>query len=277
MQAGDLYDGDIHYKTPSDFRVPGEGVKYGTVKTDTYFSTTTGRDRRVTVVLPASYSTDKKYPVCYLFHGLGQDDTDWLNAGAPVIVGNMAAAGTAEEMILVLPNCRAREDDSADPPDAFSLSNYRAFDNFINDLRDNLMPYIREHYAVAEGRENTAVAGFSMGGRTALYIGLSMQDTFGYIGAFAPAPGIFPYELNDVAEEGLFRPEDFCLEDAHREDTLIMIVAGKSDEIVFEFPVSYHNALEKNSCKHIWYKVSGGHDQNVMCNGLYNFAKKLFM
>ena len=78
------------------------------------------------------------------------------------IIGNMIAAKTAREMILVLPNCRARANDTY-VADQFSLDNYRAFDNFINDLRDNLMPYIKENYSVAEGRENTAIAGFSNG------------------------------------------------------------------------------------------------------------------
>ena len=58
---------------------------------------------------------------------------------------------TAREMILVLPNCRARANDTY-VADQFLLDNYRAFDNFINDLRDNLMPYIKENYSVAEGR-----------------------------------------------------------------------------------------------------------------------------
>lgn len=270
------YDGDVYYKTPSNYRSIQKNVKYGTVKTVSYYSTKTKKNRKVSVVLPAGYSTAKKYPVCYLLHGLGQDYTDWLNAKAPTIVGNMIASGTAKEMILVLPNCRARENDSANPSDAFSLSNYRAFDNFINDLRDNLMPYIKANYSILEGRENTAIAGFSMGGRTALYIGMSMQDTFGYIGGFAPAPGIFAYRANGVSENGLFKKEDFRLKNEYANNTLVMIVAGKSDNIVGNNPEIYHNALASNNSKHIWYKVSGGHDFNVMNNALYNFASRIF-
>ena len=213
--------------------------------------------------------------MCYLLHGLGQDHTDWLNANAPVIIGNMIAEKTAKEMILVLPNCRARANDTY-VGDAFSLDNYRAFDNFINDLRDNLMPYIKENYSVAEGRENTAIAGFSMGGRTALYIGLSMQDTFGYIGGFCPAPGLFAYEMNGIAEDGLFKADTFKLNDEYADNTLLMIVAAKSDTVVFDIPETYHNALVKNNTKHIWYKTTGGHDATVMDHGFYNFAKKLF-
>lgn len=272
----DPTNGDVHYTTPYDFREEKSDVTYGTVKTDTYYSTTTNKNRRFAIVLPAGYDENKKYPVCYLLHGLGQDHTDWLNANAPTIVGNMIAAGTAKEMILVLPNCRARANDAAGPADAFSLSNYQAFDNFLNDLRDNLMPYIKEHYSIKERRENTAIAGFSMGGRTALYIGMSMQETFGYIGGFAPAPGIFAYTMNGVTEKGLFTKETFCLKDEYAENTLLMIVAGKSDNIVGNIPQTYHDALVENNTKHIWYRKAGGHDLTVMTNALYNFTARLF-
>lgn len=272
----DKTDGDVYYTTPDCYRDTQSGVTYGEVKTLTYPSSTTGKDRRLGVVLPPGYTAEKQYPVCYLLHGLGQDDTDWLNANAPIIIGNMIAAGTAREMILVLPNCRARDNDSANPSDAFSLPHYQAFDNFINDLRDNVMPFIKENFSVKEGRENTAIAGFSMGGRTALYIGLTMQDTFGYTGGFCPAPGLFAYEMNGVRENGLFTQETFKLEDKHADNTLVMVVAGKSDDIVRNHPSTYHNALEANGTKHIWYKKSGGHDVNVMDNALYNFAKRIF-
>ena len=132
-------DGDTYYPSPAGYTTQQKDVTYGEVKTLFYDSTTTGKQRRLKVVLPPNYSEEKQYPVMYLLHGLGQDDTDWINAKAPTIIGNMIHNGTAKEMILVLPNCRARANDAANPSDAFSLSNYQAFDNFINDLRDNVM------------------------------------------------------------------------------------------------------------------------------------------
>ena len=271
----DYTDGDIYYPTSFAYTEANSDITYGEVKYDTYFSTTTNKTRTCAIVLPPNYDKNKKYPVCYLLHGLGQDHTDWLNANAPTIIGNMIAEKTAKEMILVLPNCRARANDTY-VADQFSLDNYRAFDNFINDLRDNLMPYIKENYSILEGRENTAIAGFSMGGRTSLYIGLSMQDTFGYVGAFCPAPGIFAYEMNGIAEDGLFTQETFRLNDEYSDNTLLMIVAAKSDNIVGDIPETYHNALVANNTKHIWYKTTGGHDATVMDHGFYNFAKRLF-
>lgn len=112
-------------------------------------------------------------------------------------------------MIIVIPNIRAGADDSYPANNAFSLEHYAKFDNFINDLRECLMPYMEENYSIAAGRENTAICGLSMGGRESLYIGLNMLDTFGYIAALSPGYGVFGYTANGVTEEGLFTEDTF--------------------------------------------------------------------
>ncbi len=253
------------------------GVTYGEVKTVKYNSTTVGKERNVTIVLPPNYSEDKEYPVLYLCHGLGQDNLQWIAEGkANIILGNLIALNEAKEMILVLPNNRARLNDAGNPPDAFSIDNYRAFDNFANDFEKDLKPFIEANYSVAKGRENTAIAGFSMGGRVALHLGMSMQDVFSYVGAFCPAPGIFGYDMNGVKEEGLFKKEEFKIKDEYIGKSLVLIVGGKTDTVVGNHPESYHLALEDNNQEHDWYKLTGGHDFNVCGKALYNFAKELF-
>lgn len=273
----DKFDGDLAYPVPEDYRTRRPDVRYGEAREVEYDSKTVGKRRKAIVVLPPEYSEDRKYPVVYLCHGLGQDQTQWLEEGdVPVIAGNMMADGWTQEMVLVLPNCRARERDEADPEDAFSLANYNAFNKFLEEFVDDLQPFIEENFAVAAGRENTAIAGFSMGGRVALYLGMALQGTFGYIGAFCPAPGIFPYTQMGVTEEGLFTEESFDLKSEYRDRTFIMIVAGKSDTLVGAYPESYHNALQKNGVGHIWYKKTGGHDMNVSGQGLYHFLESIF-
>ncbi|WP_254557734.1 alpha/beta hydrolase-fold protein, partial [Salmonella enterica] len=59
-----------------------------------------------------------------------------------------------------------------------------------------LMPYINENYSTYTDRAHTAVCGFSMGGRVSLHLGFAMQDTFRYVGAFCPAPGILDFTDN---------------------------------------------------------------------------------
>ena len=140
-----------------------------------YYSTTTGKERGAIVFLPPNYTESKKYPVLYLFHGGMGTPAEWLGGNPNEVVNNLVAVKQAREMLIVIPNIRAREDDGV-PSDGMSPDHLNSFGNFLNDMRDDLMPYINEHYSVATGRENTAVAGYSMGGRTALYVGIEMAD-----------------------------------------------------------------------------------------------------
>lgn len=258
------------YNPPSDYTKKQTGVTYAKRNTITYDSKTTGVERKAEIVLPIGYSEDKTYPVVYLLHGIGGDQTEWFQGRPIEIVGNLIAAGEADEMIMVFPNIRAREDDRA--CNEFTAEHFAAFDNFINDLRDDLMPYIESHYSVKTGRENTAVCGLSMGGRETLNIGLKMPDKFKYIGAFEPAIGVLPY----ATEGGLFTEDTMTLPDDYKNNTFIMIVKGQSDGTVGENPLLYHRTLEKNGVPHIYYDMPGGHEFKVWNNGLYNFAKRIF-
>lgn len=258
------------YTPEAGYDVRRDDVTYGKLTYATYDSATTGRQRKCWVLLPADYTEEKTYPVLYLLHGIGGDHSEWLGGKPDVVIGNLISSGQAKDMIVVIPNVRARANDAGNPSDIYSPAHFAAFDNFINDLRDDLMPYIAEHYSIAAGRENTAVAGLSMGGREALYIGLTMPETFGYVGAFCPAPGVLPYNM----EKGLFPTEEFKLADGY--ESLIFINAGQTDGVVGAWPSTYASTLEKNGTKHIFYVTEGGHDFTVWKHGLYNFAKRIF-
>lgn len=247
-----------------------DGVDYGKLTYITYPSTTTGTQRKCYVLLPPGYSTDKAYPVLYLLHGIGGDHNEWMGGKPDVVIGNLIHQGLAKEMIVVIPNVRARKNDSANPSDIYTPAHFAAFDNFINDLRDDLMPYIAANYSIASGRENTAIAGLSMGGRESLYIGLTMADTFGYVGAFCPAPGVLPYNV----EPGLFPTDSFKLSEGL--DSLILINAGAADGVVGQWPATYSATLDANGTEHIYYVAQGGHDFTVWKHGLYNFARMIF-
>ncbi len=175
---------------PEDILEEREDVTYPTFEKHTYYSQTAQRDTPVNVLLPADYTEDKKYPVLYILHGY-YDNQDWMARDIvhiSTMLTNLVADGEAEEMIVVLPYIYC----SAEMPyctgmDAQNTLNY---DNFINDLTTYLMPFIEENFSVAGGRENTAITGFSMGGRESLFIGFSLPEKFSYIGAVCAAPGL---------------------------------------------------------------------------------------
>ncbi|MBQ8201585.1 MAG: esterase family protein [Clostridia bacterium] len=262
--AADEYEPEAH------FAVKRTNVSYGELVYTKYPSQTTGTERKLKILLPAGYTVEKQYPVLYLLHGIGGDHNEWLGAKPDVVIGNLIASGEAPEMIVVFPNVRARANDAANPSDIYTPAHFAAFDHFINDLQNDLMPYMKANYAIAEGRENTAIAGLSMGGREALYIGLTMPDTFGYVGAFCPAPGVLPYHV----EKGLFQEDEFKAAQGY--ETFILINAGSHDGVVGSWPQTYSETLTANGTEHIFYVAEGGHDFTVWKHGLYNFVKRIF-
>lgn len=257
------------YRPVTDYDKKQEGVEYSKPETVTYFSTTCEKERKFNIYLPVGYTEEKTYPVLYLLHGIGGDHQEWVGGVPEIIIGNLIAAGEAREMIVVTPNIKVFHKDAV-PAGMYSPETFAAFDRFIDELRNDVMPYLAANYSIAKGRENTAVAGLSMGGREALYIGLTLQDTFGYVGAFAPAPGVLPYQV----EKGLFEPDAFKVQEGY--DTFVLICAGLTDDVVGLWPKTYSDTLTKNGTQHIYYETQGAHNFFVWKNGLYNFVKNIF-
>ena len=179
------------------------------------------------------------------------------------LIGNAIASGEAKDMIVVCPDIYSSATQAA--CSAMDDTNNAAYDNFINDLTKDLMPYIEANYPVKTGRDNTAVTGFSMGGRESLLIGMKRPDLFGYVGAICPAPGV-----NDVIQ-----PSDFKY--TGTEPYLLLLTAGGNDTVVYSTPSGYNDILNDNGVPHIWHYVNGGyHGGNSMSAHLYNFVRWIF-
>ena len=150
---------------PLGFDVVRESIPHGKIDTITYNSKSVGTNRKTLIYTPPGYSTDKKYPVLYLLHGIGGDEKEWFNGGQPqVILDNLYAEKKVEPMIVVLPNGRAAKDDRA-TGNIYGKS--QAFADFEKDLINDLIPFIEKKYPVIKDSEHRAIAGLSMGGTIA--------------------------------------------------------------------------------------------------------------
>ena len=276
IDTSDPTDGDIHFRVPDNFNVRNEDTDYGEVITVQYYSTTVGKDRDVSIILPPGYDESKEYPVLYLFHGLGQDNTQWIKDGkADTIIGNMLASGECEEMIIVAPNCRARENDAGNPSDEYSESNFAAFDNFYFEFLTDLKPFIESNYPVKTGRENTALAGFSRGGLISLRLGFGNQDMFGYIGSFNVPADLNNYYIDIYDTDDYISYEHLVLQEEYKDSTYVCLAGGKSDDVV-SCPEVYHICMEEYGVSHFFCMYAGGHTFAVADKGFYHFAKELF-
>ena len=261
---------DADFAVPDGFDLKKPEVEYGEIKTITYHSSTAQLDRNATIILPPNYDANKKYPVLYLLHGIGGNEREWLGGKPVEVIGNLVAQGKAKEMLVVIPNIRVQLQNAPREQGGFPRS--EDFDRFLDELRNDLRPYIEDNYGILPGRDNHAVAGLSMGGRSALHVGLNLIDDFAYIGAFTPAPGVLPGGRGP----GLFTKETFTVPEQYRENTLIMITKGSTDGVVRDVPEQCANTLKENGIEHIYTVTEGGHDFNVWKANLYQFVIRIF-
>ena len=263
----------IEKMPPEGYDEAREGVEYPEFQTTYYYSNTAGRDTLVNVLLPADYSEDKEYPVLYILHGFW-DTQDWMArdvVGLSRILTNLQQDGEAKEMIVVLPYifCSKEMEYCTGMDD----KNCLAYDNFINDLTTDLMPFIEENYSVAKGRENTAITGFSMGGREALFIGLQLQDTFGYVGAVCPAPGLVGIPGSPM-HSGQLESSDMVFE---QKPYILFISSSKADNVVWDSPDSYRRIFDENGETYLTQVMDDtAHDHTSVKPHLYNYFRLIF-
>jgi enterochelin esterase-like enzyme len=247
---------------PAGFDVKREGIPHGTLEMIEYDSKTVGTTRKMQVYTPPGYTTDRKYPVLYLLHGIGGDETEWERFATPdILLDNLIADGKAVPMIIVMPNGRAQKNDRAEG-DVFASA--PAFANFEHDLLDDVIPTIEARYSTYTDRENRALAGLSMGGGQSLNFGLTHLDTFAWIGGFSSAPNTKP-------------PAELVPDPAAVKDKLelLWLSCGNQDGLI-RISQDMHAYLKEKGVPHIWHVDGNGHDAAHWRNSLYHFVQLLF-
>jgi enterochelin esterase-like enzyme len=247
---------------PVGFNVVRDGIPHGRVEMIEYDSKTVGTTRKMQVYTPPGYTSARRYPVLYLLHGIGGDETEWQRFATPnVLLDNLIADAKATPMIIVMPNGRAQKNDRAEG-DVFASG--PAFANFERDLLDDVIPAIETRYSVATDREQRALAGLSMGGGQTLNFGFAHLDRFAWIGAFSSAP-------NTKAPAELI-PDPAAVT---RQVKLLYLSCGNKDGL-FRISQGLHGYLKERNVPHIWNVDGHAHDATHWRNNLYHFAQRIF-
>ena len=247
----------------------------GTVEHITYFSKKAGHDKGANVWLPPGYDKNSQYPVLYVNHGYGGDEFAMMDGnGIREMATNLIRSGDAEPMIIVFTHQYTHPTRTTDSGNGSEDVPY--YDAFAEDLPDSLMPYIESHYPAKTGRENAAVAGFSMGGRESLYIGMMCKEKIGYIGAAAPAPGIFPTRDQFMDHPGNMSEDEIRIDPPYQ-PYLLLIAGGTSDNMVGTYPKQYSDLFTEHGTENIYLSVpGGGHDSRTVTPLMYNFIRLIF-
>lgn len=247
---------------PPGFNARREDIPHGELTMVEYDSKTVGTRRKMLVYTPPSYSSDHKYPVLYLLHGIGGDETEWQRLCHPEnIIDNLLADGKIRPMIVVMPNGRAQKNDRAE---GNVFASAPAFAAFEGDLLNDVIPAIEARYSVYTDREHRALAGLSMGGGQSLNFGLGHLDVFAWIGGFSSAPNTKP-------------PAELVPDPAAAKEKLklLWLACGNKDGLI-RISQGVHNYLKEKDVPHIWHVDSNAHDGTEWANNLYLFAQYIF-
>ena len=248
-------------------------VPHGTLSRVWYDSPKLGQQRRMTVYLPAAYDGKKRFPVMYLLHGHGGDETAWGDLGrTSQIMDNLIAEGKAVPMIVVMPNgnptCNAAPGwwhEGMYTPDGNAFNERGAKATMEESFLD-IVNYVDSHYQTIAKRQARAVTGLSMGGGHTFGISRLYPDMFDYYGLQSAAARI---KKDDAAFDGqmarLFASKP----------KLYWIAIGKED-FLMKMNDELRQYLNEHGYQYEYYENDGGHLWRNWRIYLTMFAQKLF-
>jgi enterochelin esterase-like enzyme len=283
---------DVDYYLPKD-------VLHGQVSQRLYHSKVTGKWRRCYVYTPPDYDAGKaRYPVLYLLHGWGEDETGWHNQGhVDFIMDNLIAAKKVRPMIIVMDNLNAvkpGEDASifaarglvpqvkpaappvgrgrGEPPSGRGggLASFTGA-TFTEMMLTDLIPMIEKTYRALPGRENRAMAGLSMGGMQTFLTTLSNLEKFAYIGGFSGSTGGFGGKFDPkTSNNGVFA-------DAAAFNKKVKVLFLGIGSMEGPGTKNFSDQLTKAGIKNVYFESAGtAHEWLTWRRCLNDFAPRLF-
>ena len=233
-----------------DYYRPQQGIDHGQVRSIYYYANATQEWRHAMVYTPAEYEKGKKrYPVLYLQHGMGEDETGWSKQGhMQHIMDNLIASKEVVPMIVVM--------ESGDVKAPFrggdnrqGFSEYGA--SFYKVMIQDLIPTIDSKFRTLTDRDHRAMAGLSWGGHQTFDLVLNNMDKFAWMGAFSGA--IFGLDVK-TAYHGVFtRPDEF-----NKKIHYLYLSCGSEENFGTEALVK---SLRDNGIKTDFYVSPGTHHE----------------
>ena len=262
-----------------------KNVPHGQLREVLYFSKSTDRTRRCLVYTPPDYDKDtgKRYPVLYLQHGGGEDETGWAVQGLTnLILDNLIAAGKAKPFIVVMDNGGVGGPRPGGPGKGGSPAGKKEeggrpgqkgpggpprfdFSAFAKVMTDELIPFIDANFRTLADQPHRAMAGLSMGSMQTRQITLANLDKFSHIGMFSGGS-------IGATEPALADPSAF------KQKVKVLFVSYGSREAAGAAAAKANQAaLDKLGVKSVYYESpETAHEWQTWRRSLYQFAPLLF-
>ncbi len=246
-----------------------QDVPHGTMHILKYFSTTQDVNRKVYVYTPPGYNSAKKYPVFYLRHGGGGNETSWYVEGCTAnIMDNLLAKNKIVPMVVVMPNGNVEKQSEGGAYGAEGIQ------IMADELFTDVIPLIEKEFSVYTDQKHRALAGLSMGGGQSYYIGLGNVDKFDWVGSFSSGifggiPGV-SFDPEERTPGILTKSADF-----NKELDLFYLSCGEQDPRV-EHTQKVVDLFKKNNLKVTYETYEGTHEWKVWKHSLKSFSQLLF-
>jgi len=236
-------------------------VPHGDVRMEYYKSSVNGRTKCAWVYTPPGYdAAADRYPVLYIQHGVGENETGWIWQGKiNLIADNLIAEGKCEKLIIVMNSGYAFKE--GEDPVFFP-------GDFDSELVNDCIPYIDAKYRTIADKHHRAIAGLSLGSSQAFLSAMKHPDLFGSVGVFSggfPIKGI-SYDFTDY----------FADADKVNSDFDLIFVSGGDNEGFVDRTLPVLNELRARGIKIADYHRPGFHVWDVWRFSAYEYLQKLF-
>jgi len=245
-----------------------KNVPHGTISIRRYYSTVFNSWRKFYIYTPAGYDVNinKKYPVLYILHGGGEDESGWATQGKiDLILDNLIAEKKARPMLVVMPDGNTNT--------SFADFGERTLKIFEAELKQCVIPFVEKNYRAEKNPKDRALAGLSMGGLQTLYAGMNNTGMFSYLGIFSSG-WILPMQ-NKLADAQY----DYMKKNLNKIKSnlkLLWIGIGGKEDIAYKNCRAMLSKFDEMKLKYIYDDYPGGHAWPVWRHDLYKFAPLLF-
>ena len=237
----------------------------------------------VAVYLPEGYATSEKdYPVLYLLHGSGDDETGWLTKGkAKAILDSLITSNLCQPMIVVMPNGYLEQTGKYYTPESRLWMESTFEENF-----SQLIAWTEAHYRTINDKQHRAIAGLSMGGFHTMHTAALLNQSFDYVGIFSAlyvphtkqphSERIIEMSALALSDKPAYQQTEALLAQQFANPPQLYWIACGVDDFLYQDNVVYRQYLDEKQYPYEYHESAGGHSWENWIDYLTIFAQRIF-
>ena len=237
----------------------------------------------VAVYLPEGYSTSEKdYPVLYLLHGSGDDETGWLTKGkAKAILDSLITNNLCQQMIVVMPNGYLEQTGKYYTPESRLWMESTFEENFRQ-----LIAWTEAHFRTYTDKSHRAIAGLSMGGFHTMHTAALLNQSFDYVGIFSAlyvphtkqphSERIIEMSALALSDKPAYQQTEALLAQQFANPPQLYWIACGVEDFLYQDNVVYRQYLDEKQYPYEYHESAGGHSWQNWMDYLKIFAQRIF-